>query len=419
MAIKTLKECATPKHQKDLASELKLLIYMGPHSNIVNVLASCTIRGDLWVIMEYCDHGDLKKFLSDRRKNFTPFWSKDSVDISTGVCLYDLLRMCKQVVNGIMFLHCWNVVHRDLSARNILVDANFNLKIADFGLARSNNFIASDDDVMPIKWTALESLLRHEYSTKSDIWSLGVLMWEIFSLGEIPYPGMSSKEVVRQLKEGYRMDPPIHCPDEIFTMITDCWDVDPDHRPTAEELFLQLDELNLTVVSAPDGQYYGQNVAYEEAGTIEGPSLNQMLDMKYGVEHEAPCSQTDICLETDGPNTASNSDQCQTKVEIDCLKAENDSLKYGIYELTVENDGQQREINKLREVIGYLQDNEKTIPVIIGQKHYDHMVRNSAESKEENAAENAKIADIFASNGQINWGLHVDEFDTSAKESSV
>ena len=260
----------------DLASELKLLIYMGPHSNIVNLLASCTIRGDLWVVMEFCDHGDLKKFLSDRRHNFNPSWSKDSADISTSVCLYDLHRMCEQIVNGVMFLHHWNVVHRDLSARNILVDSNFNLKIADFGLARSNDFVASEDDVMPIKWTALESLLRHEYSTKSDIWSVGILMWEIFSLGEIPYPGMNSKEVIKQLKEGYRMDPPFNCPTEIFSMMSDCWAANPENRPTAEELFLQLDELKVSIVSAPDGQYYGHNDECGDAGTIQGPSIDEI-----------------------------------------------------------------------------------------------------------------------------------------------
>lgn len=188
----------------DLASELKLLIYMGPHPNIINVLASCTIRGDLWVIMEYCDHGNLKDFLSARRNRYDPSWTKNSVDMSSDICLFDLVHMCEQILMGLMFIHCWDVVHRDLSARNILVDAHFNMKIADFGLARADDFIAELDDIMPIKWTALESLLRHEYSKKSDIWSMGVLMWEIFSLGEVPYPGMSSGEVIKQLKGGYR-----------------------------------------------------------------------------------------------------------------------------------------------------------------------------------------------------------------------
>ena len=191
VAVKTLKECATPQHERDLASELKLLIYMGSHPNIVNVLASCTIRGDLWVIMEYCDNGCLKTFLSDRRNLFTPSWSKQSADTLTDICCFDLLKMCEQITKGVMFLHCWNVVHRDLSARNILVDANLNIKVADFGLARSNGFVAADDDIVPIKWSALESLLRQEYSSKSDIWSVGVLFWEIFSLGEVPYSGIT------------------------------------------------------------------------------------------------------------------------------------------------------------------------------------------------------------------------------------
>ena len=327
VAIKTLKENATPKHQMDLASELKLLIYMGPHSNIVNVLASCTIRGDLWVIMEYCDHGDLKRFLSDRRHQFIPSWSKDSIDMFNSICLFDLLHMCEQIVNGIMFLHHWNVIHRDLSARNILVDANFNLKIADFGLARSNNFVAADNDVMPIKWTAVESLLRHEYSTKSDIWSFGILMWEIFSLGEIPYPGMDSKEVIRQLKRGYRMDIPQHCPTEIYQIMTCCWHVNPEDRPMAEEIYHLLDELKTAVVSAPDGQYYGQNVSYEEAGTIKGPSLDIILEMKAGVESEisscVPTNDTEGC----GPSTVSYSEHQRVVVENSRLKNEIEDLK--------------------------------------------------------------------------------------------
>ena len=169
--------------------------------------------------MEFCDYGSLKKFLSTQRNLIYPSWSKDSVDISDGFCLFDLLQMVEQVVKGVMFLYCWKVVHRDLSARNILGDANFNLKIADFGLARSENFVAPIDDIMPIKWSALESLLRHEFTSKSDIWSLAVLFWEVFSLGEVPYPGMSSREVIEQLKEAYCMN---HCPDQIWRIIPDC-----------------------------------------------------------------------------------------------------------------------------------------------------------------------------------------------------
>ena len=143
------------------------------------------------MIMEFCDHGCLKGFLSDRRSRFYPSWSKDSVDISSSLCLYDLLHMCEQITKGVMFLHCWKVIHRDLSARNILVDASFNLKIADFGLARTDNFVASVDDTMSINWSSLESL---EYSTKSDIWSVGVM--GDFLPREMPYPGMTSREVI-------------------------------------------------------------------------------------------------------------------------------------------------------------------------------------------------------------------------------
>lgn len=277
VAVKTLKECATPKHEMDLASELKLLICMGRHPNIVNLLASCTIRGDLWVIMEFCDHGCLKEFLSDRRDKFNPSWSKDAVDISSQICQFDLLQMTEQIVKGLMFLHCWKVVHRDLSARNILIDASFNVKIADFGLARSENFIAPPDDILPIKWSSLESLLRYEFTSKTDIWSVAVLFWEIYSFGEVPYPGMTSKEVIQQLKDGNRMGQPDRCPDEMWRIISDCWNADAKSRPSAVELFEQLDELKVCVCSAPEGQYYGTGGDYGQAGTVQGPSLEEII----------------------------------------------------------------------------------------------------------------------------------------------
>ena len=239
--------------------------------------------------------------------------------------------MCEQIANGVMFLHCWNIVHRDLSARNVLIDANFNLKIADFGLARSDNFVAPDDDVMPIKWTAIESLVRQEYSTKSDIWSIGILMWEIFSLGEIPYPGMVSKEVIRQLKEGYRMNPPLNCPQEIYAMMTDCWTSHAEYQPTAEELFLQLDELKVSVVTAPEGQYYGQHVEYGEAGTVEGPSLDEIHEMKAIMDTKKSSNVLSSAEQVE--NVEMKSQILGLEIDNDELRMENSELKTEIAEL--------------------------------------------------------------------------------------
>ena len=199
VAVKMLKECASPENENDLANELKLLIYVGKNSNIVNILASCTIRGELWLIMEYCDHGNVLQFLRDRRSEFIYGWSKDTESILEEVCFFDLLSMAFQITKGLLFLHWWKIVHRDLSARNILISSNLPIKINDFGLARAENYVADEHEVVPIKWTALKSLLTREYTRKSYVWSIGVVLWQMYSLGQVPYPGMTSFDVIHFL----------------------------------------------------------------------------------------------------------------------------------------------------------------------------------------------------------------------------
>ena len=348
---------------------------MDRHPNIVNVLASCTIRGDLWVIMEFCGHGCLKTFLSDRRNTFDPCWSRDSVSMAHSICLFDLLRMCEQVMKGLMFIHCWKVIHRDLSARNILLDLNFDVKIADFGLARTDGFVASVDDIMPIKWSSLESLLRHEYSTKSDMWSAGVLFWEIFSLGEMPYPGMNSREVIQQLKGGYRMDRPNHCPDEIWRMITECWMEDPQLRPSATELFEQLDELKVAVCAAPDRQYYGIGSEYGQAGSVQGPTLDEILDKSE--ELDTPNNES-------GPSNVSYQEHSQVLIERDKLREKfNQVLRYIA---SSDTDDEARletvEIILRNEVAGDRELSNDTICNQVGNMVTDIAIENFDESNE-------------------------------------
>lgn len=137
-------------------------------------------------------------------------------------------------------------VHRDLAARNVLVCENNVLKIADFGLARNiqgDYYRKTTDGRVPIKWMAPESLSGQRYTSQSDVWSYGVVLWELMTLGRSPYPGINAHDLHPLLEGGYRMPAPYNCPPEVYQLMRQCWERKPDLRPTFSQLTLLLDRL--------------------------------------------------------------------------------------------------------------------------------------------------------------------------------
>ncbi|XP_065657655.1 fibroblast growth factor receptor-like [Hydra vulgaris] len=138
------------------------------------------------------------------------------------------------------YLSCIKLVHRDLAARNILVGANKNAKISDFGLTRKINselnYMGCNRRLLPIKWMSVEAIFEHMFTSHSDVWSYGVVLFEIVTLGEIPYPSISNRELIDLLKNGYRMDRPDNCSQFMFDYMLRCWNEDPLQRPTFTEL---------------------------------------------------------------------------------------------------------------------------------------------------------------------------------------
>jgi len=247
--VKSLKESATEAEHRDLVSELKILIHIGEHKNIVNLLGACT-KGrerDLWVIIEYCPHGNLLDFLRKRREIFEATWTTPTEHADETFTTIDLYICALQVARAMEFLASRRCVHRDLAARNVLVGEDYVLKVADFGLARDiykdEHYVKTTSGLLPVKWMAIEALVDRVYTHKSDVWSFGVLLWELFTLGGSPYPGLPANEVYQYLMEGNRMEQPVDCPDEMYEIMCQSWMHSPEDRPSFTDVAARLDRL--------------------------------------------------------------------------------------------------------------------------------------------------------------------------------
>ncbi|XP_008150427.2 macrophage colony-stimulating factor 1 receptor [Eptesicus fuscus] len=296
VAVKMLKSTAHADEKEALMSELKIMSHLGQHENIVNLLGACTHGGPVLVITEYCCYGDLLNFL--RRKaeamlgpSLSPgqdpgyknihlekkYVRRDSGFSSQGVDTYvemrpvstsssddsfseqdlgkdewplelrDLLHFSCQVAQGMAFLASKNCIHRDVAARNVLLTSGRVAKIGDFGLARDimndSNYIVKGNARLPVKWMAPESIFDCVYTVQSDVWSYGILLWEIFSLGLNPYPGiLVNSKFYKLVKDGYQMAQPAFAPKNIYSIMQACWSLEPTHRPTFQQICFLLQE---------------------------------------------------------------------------------------------------------------------------------------------------------------------------------
>ncbi|XP_065187539.1 uncharacterized protein LOC135818135 [Sycon ciliatum] len=254
IAAKVLKDQAGDEDKQALLEEITLMSVIaeqGEHENVIGMVVGGFFRGLPCMVMEYMDIGDLHSYLDRHRLSHDPKSSNLAV-LCTTLSSKELMSFASQVARGMEHLSVKvQVVHRDLAARNILIQSTggdqLNLKVADFGLARSIyrriNYKRAKGTRVPLKWLAIESLREDIYTAASDVWSFGILMWEIVTLGGHPYPGIPLGRLCQFLESGYRMARPRYCSREVYSMMRRCWEADPKLRPSFTELVDQLDIL--------------------------------------------------------------------------------------------------------------------------------------------------------------------------------
>ena len=204
------------------------------HQNIIQLYGVCTKEEPMYIITELMKHISLLDYLRGEGRSLN---------------LPQLIDVASQVAAGMAYLEKRNIIHRNLAARSILVGEILICKIANFEMAKvidENIYEAHTEITFAIKWTAPEAALYNRFTIKSDVWSFGILLYEIITHGRLPYTDLSNNVVLKQLKQGYRMPQPLGCPKLLHNIMLECWLEDPLTRPTFDTLQLQLKEFFTT-----------------------------------------------------------------------------------------------------------------------------------------------------------------------------
>ncbi|KAF4079255.1 hypothetical protein AMELA_G00190750 [Ameiurus melas] len=237
------------KTVKDHASEVQVTMMLTEscklrglhHRNLLPISHVCTEDGEKpMVLLPYMNWGNLKLFLRQCKLA--------EANNPQAISQQDLVHMAIQIACGMSYLARREVIHKDLAARNCVIDDSMQVKITDNALARDlfpmDYHCLGDNENRPVRWMALESLLNNDFSSASDIWAFGVTLWELMTLGQTPYVDIDPFEMAAYLKDGYRIAQPINCPDELFAVMACCWALDPEERPKFQQLVQCLTEFH-------------------------------------------------------------------------------------------------------------------------------------------------------------------------------
>ncbi|XP_052007438.1 proto-oncogene tyrosine-protein kinase receptor Ret isoform X2 [Xyrauchen texanus] len=288
VAVKMLKENASHSELRDLLSEFTLLKQVN-HPHVIKMYGACSQDGPLYLIVEYAKYGSLRNFLRESRKVGPSYMGNEANRNSSylenpderALTMGDLISFAWQISRGMQYLAEMKLVHRDLAARNVLVAEGRKMKISDFGLSRDvyeeDSYVKRSKGRIPVKWMAIESLFDHIYTTQSDVWSFGVLLWEIVTLGGNPYPGIAPERLFNLLKTGYRMEKPENCTEEMYNLMLRCWKQEPDKRPNFSDISKELekmmvksrDYLDLAASTPADALLYDDSLSEEDTPLVD------------------------------------------------------------------------------------------------------------------------------------------------------
>uniref|UniRef100_A0A1A8JZV5 Tyrosine-protein kinase receptor n=2 Tax=Nothobranchius kuhntae TaxID=321403 RepID=A0A1A8JZV5_NOTKU len=248
VAVKTLKE-ASENARKDFHREAELLTNL-QHEHIVTFYGVCVESDPLIMVFEYMKHGDLNKFLRAHGPDAV-LMAEGQTTRPVELTQSQMLHIAQQIASGMVYLASQHFVHRDLATRNCLVGENLLVKIGDFGMSRdvysTDYYRVGGHTMLPIRWMPPESIMYRKFTTESDVWSLGVVLWEIFTYGKQPWYQLSNNEVIECITQGRVLQRPRTCPKEVYDLMLGCWQREPHMRLNIKEIHALL--LNLAKAS--------------------------------------------------------------------------------------------------------------------------------------------------------------------------
>ncbi|CAL8384665.1 unnamed protein product [Gadus morhua 'NCC'] len=308
VAVKMLKEEASSDMQKDFQREAALMAQF-LHPNIVQLLGVCAVGKPMCLMFEYMAQGDLNEFLRRRSPSRSVrTLSRASLsgrsfssELEAGIlCCAEQLSISQQVAAGMAYLSERKFVHRDLATRNCLVGEDMTVKIADFGLSRNiysaDYYKADENDAIPIRWMPPESIFYNRYTSESDVWAYGVVLWEVFSQGMQPYYGMAHEEVIYYVRDGHILGCPENCPLELYSLMRLCWSTQPSDRPSFCSIHRILQRMHANVQP-------GSPCTHRDAADTHSNTLS----MHHTVHPNTPGTHRGVSdIHSNTPNTHSN-----------------------------------------------------------------------------------------------------------------
>uniref|UniRef100_A0A3B5A2D7 Tyrosine-protein kinase receptor n=1 Tax=Stegastes partitus TaxID=144197 RepID=A0A3B5A2D7_9TELE len=247
VAVKTVNESASLRERIEFLNEASVMKAFSCH-HVVRLLGVVSKGQPTLVVMELMTHGDLKSYLRSLRPDSEPASTNPSVPPHATLKLLscDMLQMAAEIADGMAYLNAKKFVHRDLAARNCMVAEDFTVKIGDFGMTRdiyeTDYYRKGGKGLLPVRWMAPESLKDGVFTAHSDCWSFGVVLWEISTLAEQPYQGLSNEQVLKFVMDGGYLDRPDNCPERMHNLMQMCWQYNPKMRPMFHEIIEMLRE---------------------------------------------------------------------------------------------------------------------------------------------------------------------------------